>query len=102
MVDGNVRCFVRRFVVGFVSAFVAMVVFGLSFVFDVSDVAGVVVHVVGHHLAATVRKCNKVLALGVVSVAVLVVAHVDVSVVVLHGVVKVVVGRCLQSQSKFH
>ena len=73
-----------------------MVVFGFSFVLDVSNVSGVAVHVVGHHLAATVGQHNEVLAVGLVTFAFLVVAEVNVGVVVLHGVVEVVVSRGLR------
>ena len=67
----------------------------MTFVFHFSNVSGVTINVVGHHLTATVGQNNKVLPLGVVSVALLVVTEVDVGVVVLDGVVEVVVSWSL-------
>ena len=83
------RGLVSRFVGGFV----------VTFVFDIGNVAGVPVHVVRHHLAAAIGKHHEVLTVRLVSVAFLAVAHVDVSVIVLHGVIEVVVRRGLEKTS---
>ena len=82
---------------GLVGGFVAVT--GVSVVLDIGNVAGVPVHVVRHHLAAAIGKRHEVLTLRLVTVAVLVVAHVDVSVIVLHGVIEVVVRRGLEKTS---
>ena len=86
---GLVNRFVGRFVVGFV------VVVGVTLVLDISYVSGVAIHVIGDNLTATVGEIDKVLSLGVVSVTVLVVTEVEVSVVILDGVVEVVVSGSL-------
>ena len=77
-----------------------MVVFGVTLVLDVSYVSGVAIHVVGDNLTATVGEIDKVLSLGVVSVTVLVVTEVEVSVVVLDGIVEIVVSRSLRSKER--
>ena len=97
VIGGLIGGFVGGFISGFVGGFV--VVFGLSFVFDIGNVAGVTVHVVRHHLAAAIGKHHVVLTVRLVSVAFLAVAHVDVSVIVLHGVIEVVVRRGLEKTS---
>ena len=91
---GFVNGFVGRFVVGFV------VVVGVTLVLDISYVSGVAIHVVGDNLTATVGEIDEVLTLGVVSVTVLVVTEVEVSVVVLDGIVEIVVSRSLRSKER--
>ena len=74
-----------------------MVVFSMAFIFDVSDVSGVPINVVVHHLTASVGKHDVVLALSIISVAMLVVTQVHVGVVVLDGIVEIVFSWCLKS-----
>ena len=64
---------------------------GVTVVGDISDVAGVTVDVIVDGLAAAIGKNNGVRSLGVISVASLVVAHIDVVVVILDGIVEAVV-----------
>ena len=64
----------------------------LALVADLCYVARVTVHVVSHLLQAAVGKVYVVGALGVVSVAGLLVAEVVAGGVILHGVVEVVLG----------
>ena len=93
LIDGFMHGFVNGFVGRFVVRF--MVVVGVTLVLDISYVSGVAIHVVGDNLTATVGEIDKVLSLGVVSVTVLVVTEVEVSVVILDGVVEVVVSGSL-------
>ena len=65
---------------------------GVTIVGDISDVAGVTVDVIVDGLAAAIGENDGVRSLGVITVASLVVAHIDVGVVVLDGVVEAVVG----------
>ena len=70
----------------------------MAFVFHISHVSGVSIYVVADHLTATVGQIDEVLSLGVISFTVLVVTKVQVSVVVLDGVVEIVVGGSLRSK----
>ena len=40
-----------------------------TLVFDISDVAGVTINVIGHNLTAAVRENNRVRSLGIVTIA---------------------------------
>ena len=64
---------------------------GVTVVGDISDVTGVTVDVIVDVLAATVGEDDGVRSLGVITVAGLVLVHVDVVVVVLDGPVEGVV-----------
>ena len=64
----------------------------LALVADLRHVARVAVHVVGHLLQAAVGELHVVGALGVISVAGLLVAEVIAGVFIPHGVVEVVLG----------
>ena len=70
---------------------------GVTVVGDVSDVTGVTVDVIVDVLLATVGKDDPVVSLGVVTIATLVLAHVDVGVVVIDGPVEFVVSGGLKS-----
>jgi len=96
-VFGFVGGFVCGLVSGLVCGLIVLFVFGFSFVFDFSDVARVAIIVVGNHLATTIGKNDIVLSLGVVSVTALAVAHIDVGVVVFHGVIEVVLSWSLSN-----
>ena len=74
---------------------------GVTIVGDISDVTGVTVDVIVDGLAAAIGKNDGVRSLGVITVASLVVAHIDVGVVVLDGVVEGVVSGGLLNES-FH
>jgi len=79
---------------GFVSGGrVGLVVVGLgvTIVGDISDVTGVTVDVIVDGLLAAIGENDVVRSLGVITVASLVVAHVNVVVVILDGVVEGVV-----------
>ena len=65
---------------------------GVTVIGDISDVTGVTVDVVVDVLLATVGEDDPVVSLGVVTIASLVLAHVDVGVVVVDGPVELVVG----------
>ncbi len=69
---------------------------GVTVVLNISDVSGVTVDVIVDGLLAAIGKDDVVRSLGVITVAGLMVAHIDVGVVVLDGVVEVVVsgGLC--------
>ena len=64
---------------------------GVTIVRDISDISGVAIDVIVNVLAAAVGENDIVVSLGVVTIAGLVLAHVDVVVVVLHGVIEAVV-----------
>ena len=64
---------------------------GVTVIGDISDVTGVTVDVIVDVLAATVGEDDGVRSLGVITVAGLVLVHVDVVVVVLDGPVEGVV-----------
>ena len=64
---------------------------GVAVVSDISHISRVAVDVVVDVLLATVGKDDPVVALGVVTVASLVLAHVDVGVVIVHSPVELVV-----------
>jgi len=64
---------------------------GVTIVSDISDVTGVAVDVIVDVLAAAVGEDDPVVSLGVVTIASLVLAHVDVGVVVVDGPVELVV-----------
>ena len=71
---------------------------GVTVVGDISDVTGITVDVIVDSLAATVGEDDGVRSLGVITVASLLLAHIDVVVVVsLHGPVERVVSGGLQS-----
>jgi hypothetical protein len=86
----------RKLIVGLVGRSVVgglvVVSLGVTIVGDISDVTGITVDVIVDGLAATIGKNDGVRSLGVVTIASLVVAHIDVGVVVLDGVVEAVVG----------
>ena len=63
----------------------------VTIVRDISDISGVAIDVIVNVLAAAVGENDIVVSLGVVTIAGLVLAHVDVVVVVLHGVIEAVV-----------
>ena len=65
---------------------------GVTIVGDISNVTGVTVDVIVDGLLATVGEDDPVVSLGVVTIASLVLAHVDVGVVVVDGPVEFVVG----------
>jgi len=107
-VGGLISGLVGRFVGGLVSGLVGglVVVFGFAGVLDVSDEARVTIDVVRDGLTTAIGQQDEVFSLGVVSVAVFVVAEVQVGVVVLNSVVEVVVSRALvdalhQYESRF-
>ena len=64
---------------------------GVTVVGDISDVTGITVNFVVNVLLATVGKDDPIVSLGVVTIASLVLAHVDVSVVVVNGPIEFVV-----------
>ena len=68
---------------------------GVTVVGDISDVTGIAIDVVIDVLAATVGEDDVVVSLGVFTIAGLVLAHIDVGIVVLDGVVERVVSRGL-------
>ena len=70
--------------------FVIVGVLGLTLVSDVSDVTGVAIDVVFDNLTATVGENNVVRSVGIVSLAVLLGAKVNVKVIVLNVVIVVV------------
>ena len=70
---------------------------GVTVVGDISDVTGVSVDVIVDVLLATVGKDDPVVSLGVVTIATLVLAHVDVGVVIIDGPVEFVVSGGLKS-----
>ena len=70
---------------------------GVTVVGDISDVTGVTVDVIVDVLLATVGKDDPVVSLGVVTIATLVLAHVDVGVVIIDGPVEFVVSGGLKS-----
>ena len=70
---------------------------GVTVVGDISDVTGVSVDVIVDVLLATVGKDDPVVSLGVVTIATLVLAHVDVGVVIIDGPVEFVVSGSLKS-----
>ena len=86
---------VSGLVVGLVGGLV-IVRLSLTFVLDLSDVTRVAIDVIVDDLAAAVGENNEVRSLGVVTFALLVVAHIDVGVVVLDGVVEGVVSGGLK------
>ena len=74
----------------------------VTIVRDISDITGVAIDVIVDILAATVGKDDVVIAGGLVTIAGLVLAHVDVRVVVVDGPVELVVsGGLIQNQFKF-
>ena len=72
---------------------------GVTVVFDISDVTGVAVDLIINSLAATVGEDNGVSSLGVVTIAGLVLVHIDVVVIVFNGPVEFVVSGGLNSSS---
>ena len=74
---------------------------GVTVVGDISDVTGIAIDLIVNVLATTVGENDVVVSLGVFTIAGLVLAHVDVSVIVLDGPVEFVVGGGLQSQFRF-
>ena len=70
---------------------------GVTVVGDISDVTGVTVDVIVDVLLATVGKDDPVVSLGVVTIATLVLAHVDVGVIVIDGPVELVVSGSLKT-----
>ena len=74
---------------------------GVTIVRDISDVTGVTVDVIVDGLLAAIGENDEIRSLGVITVASLVVAHIDVGVVVLDGVVEGVVSGSLLNES-FH
>jgi len=64
---------------------------GVTIVGDISDISGVAIDVIVDVLAAAVGENDIVVSLGVVTIAGLVLAHVNVVVVVFHGVIEAVV-----------
>ena len=70
---------------------------GVTVVGDISDVTGVTVDVIVDVLLATVGKDDPVVSLGVVTIATLVLAHVDVGVIVIDGPVEFVVSGGLKT-----
>ena len=70
---------------------------GVTVVGDISDVTGVTVDVIVDVLLATVGKDDPVVSLGVVTIATLVLAHVNVGVVIIDGPVEFVVSGGLKS-----
>ena len=70
---------------------------GVTVVGDISDVTGVTVDVIVDVLLATVGKDDPVVSLGVVTIATLVLAHVDVGVIVIDGPIEFVVSGGLKS-----
>ena len=73
---------------------------GVTVIGDISDVTGVTVDVIVDVLAATVGEDDGVRSLGVITVAGLVLVHVDVVVVVLDGPVEFVVSGGLFCKRK--
>ena len=70
---------------------------GVTVVGDISDVTGVTIDLVVNDLLATVGENNPVVAGGVVTIATLVLAHVDVGVIVIDGPVELVVSGGLKT-----
>ena len=70
---------------------------GVTVVGDISDVTGVTVDVIVDVLLATVGKDDPVVSLGVVTIATLVLAHIDVGVIVIDGPVEFVVSGGLKT-----
>ena len=91
---------VSGLVVGLVGGLV-IVRLGLTLVLDLSDVTRVTIDVIVDNLATAVGENNEVRSLGVVTVAVLVVAHINVVVVVLNSVVEGVISGGLNKNRCF-
>ena len=68
---------------------------GVTVVGDISDVTGIAIDIVVDILTATVGKDNVVVAGGLVTIASLVLGHIDVVVVVLNSPVELVVSGSL-------
>ena len=64
---------------------------GVTVIGDISDVTGVTVDVIVDVLLATIGEDDPVVSLGVVTIASLVLTHVDVGVVVVHSPIEFVV-----------
>lgn len=91
---GFVSWFVGRLIsrsVGLVARLV-VVFLGISFIFNISDIARVVIDVIVYHLTPTIRKDDRIRALGVVSITALLMAKIIV-VVVFYGIIEAVVSR---------
>jgi len=92
--------FKRKLIVGLVGRSVVsglvVVSLGVTIVRDISDVTGVTVDVIVDGLTAAIGENDGVRSFGVITVASLVVAHIDVGVVVLDGVVEAVVSGGLK------
>ena len=71
---------------------------GVTVIGDISDVTGITVDVIVDVLAATVGENDGVRSLGVITVASLVLVHVDVVVVILDGPVEGVVSGGLTEE----
>ena len=67
----------------------------VAVVLNVGNVTGVAVNVVIDSLFAAVGKDDVVIALNGIAIAIFILAHIDVSVVVLYGVVESVMSRGL-------
>jgi len=74
-----------------VSSWFVIVSLGISLVFNVSDVTGIAIDVISDNLLAAVGENDGVGTGGLVTIASLVLVHIDVVVVVLHGVIVFVV-----------
>ena len=73
---------------------------GVTVIGDVSNVTGVTVDVIVNVLLATVGENDPVVSLGVVTIASLILSHVDVSVIVVDGPVEFVVSGGLVRKEK--
>ncbi len=91
---GFVSWFVRRLVDRFVGLVARLVVVCLciSFIFNISDIARVIIDVIVDHLTTTIRKDDGIRALGVVSITALLMAKIIV-VVVFYGIIEAIVSR---------
>ena len=72
-----------------------LVRFSVAFVLDVSDVTGVAIDVICDNLLATVGKNDRVRSSGFIAIAAFVFVHVDVVVIVLHGILVFVMSGSL-------
>lgn len=89
-ISGFVRRLVGRFV-GLVAWFV-VICLCISFILNISDIARVIIDVIIYHLTTTIRKDDVIRALGIVSIAALLMTKIIV-IVVFYGIIEAVVSR---------
>ena len=67
----------------------------VSLIFNICDIAGITINSIVDHLTTTIRENNIILSLCFFTVAVFVVAKVDVRIIVLYRISKIVFSRSL-------